>query len=313
MTLRHMEIFIEVCRTGSMTAAAKQLFLSQPAVSLAISEIEQEYDVKLFERIGNRLRLTEPGERLLGYVERIDYLCDEMDLLMKSGEETGTLRVGTTHNLGGFFLPKKVIELQNMYPKLRITAKTDKLEVIVPLIRQNELDVAVVEGDLSDPNLVSEIIGEDPVMFICPTDHPFADRDDVELEEVVREPVILRTKGNAVRDYFDGLLASRGYKTEPIWECGSNFPLITAVHNGLGISVAPMLHVHEAYGNREFRMFSIRGLTNPSILVHAIYHRNKYLTASARDFIELWKQGTSGEYPRVHSSSVLPDRGDTNG
>lgn len=122
MSLRHMRIFVAVCSAGSMTAAAKQLFLSQPAVSLAISELEQDYNVKLFDRISNKLRLTESGEQLRQYAERIVYLYDEM-------------------------------------------------EVIVPAILQNELDVAVVEGEVDNPYIQSVRIGVDPIMFICSPEH----------------------------------------------------------------------------------------------------------------------------------------------
>lgn len=296
MSLRHMRIFVAVCSAGSMTAAAKQLFLSQPAVSLAISELEQDYNVKLFDRISNKLRLTESGEQLRQYAEHIVYLYDEMEQRMRNSEETGTLRVGTTHNLGGFFLPQKVVALQKLYPDLKITAKSDKLEVIVLAILQNELDVAVVEGEVDDPYIQSVQVGEDPIMFICPPGHPFEGRADVELSEVVKEPILLRTKDNSVRNYFDGMLAAHGYHIEPTWECGSNFPLTMGVHNGIGIGVLPRLHAHEVVGSRQCGVFNIKGLESPSTKISAIYHRNKHLTKSAKDFIDLWKQGSSGEY-----------------
>lgn len=89
MTLRHMKIFVAVCRTGSITAAGKQLFLSQPSVSQAISELEQNYGVKLFDRISRRLHITEAGTQLLQYAEHIVQLFDEMEQGIKNWDSVG--------------------------------------------------------------------------------------------------------------------------------------------------------------------------------------------------------------------------------
>ena len=93
MTLRHLRIFLAVCREGSATAAAEKMYVAQPTVSVAIRELESHYGVTLFDRIGRRLFLTEAGEQMRSYAQHIVALLDEMEVRSQDWEETGTLRL----------------------------------------------------------------------------------------------------------------------------------------------------------------------------------------------------------------------------
>ena len=105
MTLRHLRIFVAVCETGSMTAAASQLFIAQPSISLAVSEMEEYYGVKLFDRISRKLYLTENGRRALQYARHIIDLLDEMEQGVKDLDTVGQLRGGTSITIGTYLLP----------------------------------------------------------------------------------------------------------------------------------------------------------------------------------------------------------------
>lgn len=112
MTLRHLRIFVAVCETGSMTAAASQLFIAQPSISLAVSEMEEYYGVKLFDRISRKLYLTENGRRALQYARHIIDLLDEMEQGVKDLDTVGQLRVGTSITIGTYLLPHYVRQLK---------------------------------------------------------------------------------------------------------------------------------------------------------------------------------------------------------
>ena len=105
MTLRHLRIFTAVCETGSMTAASERLFIAQPSISLAISEMEEYYGVKLFDRISRKLYLTDSGRRALQYARHIIDLMDEMEQGMKNADTVGRRRVGTSITIGSYLLP----------------------------------------------------------------------------------------------------------------------------------------------------------------------------------------------------------------
>ena len=105
MTLRHLRIFVTVCETGSMTAAAQILYIAQPAISLAVSEMEEHYKVRLFDRISRRLYLTDSGRQALEYARHIIALFDEMEQGVRGGQAAKELRIGTSITIGSCLLP----------------------------------------------------------------------------------------------------------------------------------------------------------------------------------------------------------------
>ena len=100
MTLRHLRIFLAVCREGSATAAAERLYIAQPTVSVALRELESHYNVTLFDRLGRRLFLTDAGKQMRSYAQHIVALLDEMEVQAQAWEETGTLRLGSSITIG---------------------------------------------------------------------------------------------------------------------------------------------------------------------------------------------------------------------
>lgn len=176
MTLRHMKIFVAVCRTGSITAAGKRLFLSQPSVSQAISELEQNYGVKLFDRISRRLHITEAGTQLLQYAEHIVQLFDEMEQGIKNWDSVGKLRIGASITVGSCYLPDIVKQLMRKYPELQISATVDNSDAIEKAVTENGLDVAVIEGAVHNPYLLQKPLLDDRLTFLCSVSHPLAGR-----------------------------------------------------------------------------------------------------------------------------------------
>ena len=104
MTIRNLEIFTKVAELGSMSAAAKSLYITQPSVSLAIAEIEHEYNVKLFDRVGNRLRLTPTGQQLLEYTSSILHQYKEMERFLKDESHSSAIRIGATATVGQYII-----------------------------------------------------------------------------------------------------------------------------------------------------------------------------------------------------------------
>ena len=120
MTLRHLRIFVAVCETGSMTAASAQMFIAQPSISLAISEMEEYYGVKLFDRISRKLYLTDNGRRALQYARHLIDLFDEMEQGIRDQDAVGQLRVGTSITIGTYLLPQYINRLKQVYPSVRV-------------------------------------------------------------------------------------------------------------------------------------------------------------------------------------------------
>jgi len=145
MTLRHLKIFIAICDNDfNTTKAAASLHMAQPAVSLALSEIEKYYGVKLFDRIGRRLSITEAGKRFHEYASRITLLFDDMEKGMRDWDTFGKLRVGASIAIGSRFLPEYVSRFYETHPGTDVqvlVAPTDQLE---QKLLSNELDFALI-------------------------------------------------------------------------------------------------------------------------------------------------------------------------
>lgn len=123
MTLRHFRIFVAVCKQGGITKAAESLYLAQPAVSLAVRELEEHYDVRLFDRIGRRLYLTEAGKEFLAYAERILALCDDLEKGARQWDEQSPLHIGSSMTIGTKLLPGLVRRFRQQYPAAKVTVE----------------------------------------------------------------------------------------------------------------------------------------------------------------------------------------------
>ena len=184
MTIRHLKVFLAVAETGKMSAAADQLFIAQPSVSQAIADIEKYYNVRLFERISRKLYITPAGEQLLDYARHIVALFDEMELEMKYSAEHTTLKIGGTVTVGTTILSELVSRFEAENPPVTLTVLVDNTPVIESMILKSDLDLGIVEGEVSSEDLIQIPAVEDEMVLICGPGHPFSGRKTVSLDEL---------------------------------------------------------------------------------------------------------------------------------
>ena len=146
MTLRHLKIFVAVCDYKTITKASEALYIAQPSVSLAISELEDYYGVRLFDRISRKLYLTEAGERVLGYARHITDLFEEMEQRIKNAEASGTIRVGASITVGTCLLPFYAKKFESAFPHLTLSATVENSDILEKMVLGNKLDLALIEG-----------------------------------------------------------------------------------------------------------------------------------------------------------------------
>lgn len=286
MTLRHLRIFVAVCETGTMTAASDRLFIAQPSVSLAISEMEEYYGVRLFDRISRRLYLTESGRRVLQYARHIISLMDEMEQEVKNPDAVGRLRIGTSITIGSYLLPEYIKKLKEQYPSLQIEAVIGNSGNIEQKILDNEIDIGIIEGAVHSSYIESRTFEGDRMVFICPSDHKFAGRRLDQASELKAQDFLVREKGSASREMLDGILAANEIAVKPLWESTSNQAILHGVKQGLGISLLPWLLVREVLEKGEAAEFTVNG-PELSRKFSVIYHKNKFLPRSAQALMQL--------------------------
>lgn len=218
MTLRHMKIFRRVCENGyNTTKAAEAMHMAQPAVNLAIRELEAYYGVKLFDRIGRRLLITEGGQRLLQYASHISSMFDDMEKTMRDWDSFGLLRVGASITIGSQFLPGYVRAFYSRHPGTEVRVLVAPSDDLEQKLLNSELDVALVEGIPHSKNLISEEYLEDRLSVVCPDNGHFRQGQQITVEEFRTQKFLLREPGSGTREVFDRVVHSAGFSVTPSW------------------------------------------------------------------------------------------------
>lgn len=287
MTLRHMMIFRTVCETEyNTTRAAEALHMTQPAVSLAIKELEQYYGLRLFDRIGRRLRITDAGKLFLQYATHISELFNDMETGLRDWGTKGILRVGASITIGSQFLPGYVKAFSNLCPGIDVRAIVEQGERLEKKLLENELDCALTEGIVHDTNIVSEAYMEDHLSIICASDKRWRQGQSISIEEFQKQRFLLREPGSGTREVFDRTIAQAGLSITPIWEAMSTTALVNAVINGLGIAVLPHRMILPALKHGLIVTVKVQELQFRRNF-YITYHKNKFLTEAAKTFMEL--------------------------
>ena len=287
MTFRHLKIFVSLYENNfNTTKTAASMHMTQPAVSLAVKELEQYYGVALFDRIGNRLKITPAGLRFYEYSSHIIALFDEMDNSMKNWDLAGTIRVGSSITIGSQFLPDYVNSFQSRYPGTRVKAQIAPSKQLEQMILNNELDFALIEGSSHNPSFICEEYMEDHLTVICPANGQFQPGQEISIHEFCQQNFLLREHGSGTRETFENTIAAAGFSIEPIWEAVSTTALVNAVISGIGISILPHRMIADAIQQGQVIAVTVKGLEFKRKF-NIIYHQKKFLTAAARSFIEL--------------------------
>ena len=287
MTLRHLRIFHAVClHDCHITKAAEALFMTQPAVSLAIRELENYYGIVLFDRIGRRLMITEAGKCLEEYTTGILALYDDMENRMRNWDNCGTIRVGASLTIGSKFLPQYVQHFLQQYPKVKVNAVVEPSNHLEEKILLNELDFALIEGIAHTSSLVSKPYMADSLAVICAPDSSFTSNQVLAPSDLADQNFLLREKGSGTREIFDQVMEQAGFSIQPVWESASTTALINAVISGLGIAVLPKRRVESVIAAGLVIPIQLQGLTFQRQF-NIIYHKDKFLSDAARNFIQL--------------------------
>lgn len=288
MTIRNLEIFTKVADLGSMSAAAKSLYITQPSVSLAIAEIEKEYDVQLFDRIGNHLHLTPTGQQLLIYTSSILQQYKEMELFLKDESNSASIRIGTTATIGHCLISPIIEQLKTCLPNIKYEVTIASTGIIEERLLRSELDIGFVEGDISSNAFTIDPIIEDELAVICSNNHRLYAQKNISPHELENEVFILREPTSGTRIKVESFLQSNKISYHPSWSCYSFESIKEAVMHNLGITIMSPRVISKELQNGSLWACSIEqsGLKRTFNL---IYRRNKYLSEPLIQFINICK------------------------
>jgi DNA-binding transcriptional LysR family regulator len=197
MKVEQIKAFHKVAATGSFTKAARELFLTQSAVSQQIRTLENEIGGRLFDRSGKNIRLTGEGEVLLTYAERLFDLHEEIETLFGSLStlQKGKIAVGATAVIGTYFMPAVISAYHRQYPGIDIDLRMGNSDQIQHMIIDREVDLGIAGMAKKQATLDSVFIHREALLFVCSPKNPLAARESVALGELDRVPFIWREKG----------------------------------------------------------------------------------------------------------------------
>lgn len=242
LNVHQLHIFYTVAERGSFSAAAHSLHMTQPAVTMQVQALEERFGTKLLNRTTKKLELTEAGHRLLPQARKAVELMRDTDIMMVDFIEglKGRLQFAASLTIGEYVLPRLLGSFLRRFPEVSVDMKVMNTTEIIEAVAHNGLDFGIIEAPCEVPGFDVQPVMDDELMLITPTDHPFASRIEVTLDEVIGEPMVLREKGSGTRLTVEEELLRHGIaenELRVVSEFGSTGAIKSAVEAGLGLSL----------------------------------------------------------------------------
>ena len=293
LNLHHLRLFTEVVEAGSFSRAAATLFISQPAVSKAVAELERQVGVPLLDRSRRKITLTAAGDTLHRYAVQI-FVTErsaEIELARLRGVAEGRLAIGASATIAVYRLPALLAEFRERYPGIELFLDIGTTNEIILRLWQSPLDIAFAEGPVHDDRLEISSWLSDNLVVICAADHPLAEQSEapgtrLSLDRVLEEPFIAREPGSATRLFIDEELQRRDIALRVTTEAGSTEAIKELVKRGVGIALVSEAAIQEAVAAGSLAVLPIADLTIPRrfSLLRVV---GRPLSASAEAFLQL--------------------------
>lgn len=242
MADRRLQVFYTVGKQLSFTKAAELLYMTQPAVTFQVKQLEEHFNTRLFERSHGRISLTTAGNLVMEYAERILNLTAEMDARVSelTGQAAGPIMIGASTTIAEYLLPRLLGDFKAMYPQAQAKLMVANSETIENKVADHTLDVGLIESSSHNPHLSTHVCCEDELVMICAGSHPLSGRASVTALELSDQPYVCREHGSGTREVVDVYFRAHGLSADDLhveMELGSREAIKGAVEAGLGIAI----------------------------------------------------------------------------
>ena len=291
MADRRLQVFATVARLLSFTKAAESLHMTQPAVTFQIRQLEEHFNTRLFDRTHNRITLTEAGQLVKIYADRIMEQYHEMNNEVRTftGDVRGgpPLVVGASTTIGEYFIPRVIGAYQSNFPEGKVRLRIANTNGIIAMVENNEIDVGIVEGPINNKSLITSVIWDDELVMICPTEHDLANKDSIAIGALLECPFISREEGSGTREVMENYMAEQQQDAADlniIMEFGSPESIKSAVSAGLGISILSIATMEKELA---LKLLCAVPLDPPIRRPFSIvYQRQKFRLQAMEEFLE---------------------------
>jgi DNA-binding transcriptional LysR family regulator len=292
MADRRLQVFMAVAKHLNFTRAADELFMSQPAVTFQIKQLEELYSARLFERRHGNVSLTPAGELVYSYAEKIMALSDEMEtrLAESSGEMRGPLLIGASLTIAEYLLPDLLSEFNALYPQVRACLIVANSETVERRVAEHTLDLGLTEAPCRLAGVASDICGKDELVVICAPDYPLAGNASITAKILVDYEYISREPGSGTRKVTESYFRKQKIEPELLkiqMELGSSEALKAVVRQGLGFAIVSRLLVEQDVENSLLLAMPLKPALKRDF--NLIYPQERFKTRVASTFIDFAK------------------------
>lgn len=293
MADRRLRVFHTVAKHLSFTKAAEALFMTQPAVTFQIRQLEEHFDTRLFDRGQGRITLTAAGVLAFEYAERILALSTELDARVKemSGRESGPLLIGASTTLAEFLLPRVLGEFKALHPAIVPRLVVANSEVVQQRVAERSLDLGFIEGHSHLPSLVNDICCHDELRVVCAPRHALAGAAPIAPQALAEHAYISRELGSGTREVVDHYLQTAGVAADAlqvVMEASSPEALKGLVATGLGFAI-----MSRATVAKEVRLGELVEIALVPPLVRqlaVVYPKERFHSRVIEGFVDFAKQ-----------------------
>jgi len=293
MADRRLQVFHAVAKHLSFTKAAEALFMTQPAVTFQIRQLEEQFSTRLFDRTHGRITLTPAGIMALDYAERILGLSSELDTRLKaiSGQVAGPLLIGASTTIAEFLLPQVLGEFKASYPAVVPRLFVANSEAVQGRISERTLDLGFIEGDSHLPSLVTDVCCDDELRVVCAPSHPLARLKSVAPKALMEHAYVSREPGSGTREVIDHYLLKAGVQPDAlqvVMELGSPEALKGLVATGLGFTI-----MSRAIAALEVKLGRLAQIPlSPPLIRHlsVVYPKERFHSRLVNEFVQFAKE-----------------------
>ena len=292
---RHLETFCRVADLKSFSKAADDLFLTQPTVSGHILSLEQFLSLRLFDRASREIRLTKSGEVFREYASKI--LSLRKDLLNALSEFSqgirGELSLGTSTIPGEYLLPGLIGDFKREHPSFVISLKIADTKEVIQFVLQDHVEFGIIGARLNHPSLHYEKFEEDEIVIAAPTGHPLTRNKKVTLDQLLKEPWIIREEGSGTRIAVEKALRRKGKSLKQfnvVMEMGSTSSVKEGVKAKLGLAFISGRAAEGEVRQGSLSRIDVEGFEPISRQIYIVTHRRRTLSPMGTEFLRFLRR-----------------------
>lgn len=285
-SFRQLEVFLATARLENLSRAAERLAMSQSAASGALRDLEDQFGIRLFERVGKRLQLNELGRALQPRAEALLEQARELEQSFERHEDLGRLKVGATLTIGNYLAVALLARFMREQPGARVSLEVGNTARIARAVAAFELDVGLIEGELHDPDLEVTTWRTDELVVFCAPSHPLARRRKLSDDDLRGATWILREPGSGTRQTFDRAMHGLLPELQVLLELQHTEAIKRAVEADLGLGCLSRITLEDAVAAGTLVALKVPG-RDFSRHFYVILHREKYRSPGLERWLAL--------------------------